>query len=65
MTDISLSFIGVLSLKDRPDSSGWMACVGCLVRFICGNERHFGNAFQGGTLREKMQGILEMPSISG
>jgi len=39
--------------------------VGCLFRFICGTERHFGNAFQYSTVREKMQGILEMPSISG
>jgi len=27
--------------------------------------RHFGNALQGGSVLEKMKGILEMPSISG
>jgi len=54
----------VLSFSISPDSSGWMLRW-LPFRFVCGNERHFGNAFQDGTVREKMQGILEMPSISG
>jgi len=34
-------------------------------RFKCGDARHFGNAFQYGTVREEMEGILEMPYING
>ena len=51
----------VETVQNSLDRSGWMLP----FRFICGNERHFGNAFQCGTMREKMEGILEMPSISG
>jgi len=54
-------FVEVKTIQNSPDSSGWMLP----FRFRCGNERHFGNAFQYGTVREKMQGILEMPSING
>jgi len=43
---------------------GWLG-VGCLVRFICGNGRHLGDSFQYRSVREKMEGILKMPSING
>jgi len=51
-------------MKNSPDSSGWMMRW-LPFRFILGDARHFGNALQYGTVRDKMQGILEMPSING
>jgi len=56
--------LAIQPIQNSPDSSGWMIALAA-VRFRCGNERHFGNAFQYGTVREKMEGILEMPSING
>jgi len=55
----------IAAFQNSPDRSGWKIALACLVRFKCGNGRHLGDAFQDGTVREKMKGILEMPSISG
>ena len=61
------NFFAVLRL--RPCKIALIAVVGCSVGcrspFICGNARHLGDALQYRTVREKMQGILEMPSING
>jgi|GEM_PF-3665011 len=50
-------------MKNGLDSSGWLLRW-LPFRFKCGNARHFENALQYGTRREKMEGISEMPSIS-
>jgi len=61
------AFLVFLSL--RPFKIAPIVMVGRLrwlpFRFKCGDARHFGNAFQYGTVREEMEGILEMPYING
>jgi len=54
-----------VSIQNSPDGSGWKTALAAFFGSYEGNERHFGNAFQCGTVPEKMKGILEMPSING
>jgi len=58
-------YLAVVSMKNSPDSSGWMFALAALFGSNVEMQGILEMPCISGTVLEKMQGILEMPSING